>query len=68
METALITGASSGIGLEMAKELARRKINLVLIARNEVALVRIKQDLESANGVSVDILAVDLSTPQLFIT
>ena len=64
METALITGASSGIGLEMAKELARRKINLVLIARNEVALARIEQDLESTYGVSVDILAVDLSTPQ----
>lgn len=37
-QTALITGASSGIGYELCKQFAQDKINLVLVARNESRL------------------------------
>jgi len=59
--TALITGASGGIGLEIAKLHAADKYNLVLVARNETNLNRIKKELEEKHGVTVHILATDLS-------
>ena len=62
METALITGASSGIGLELAKIFASHKYNLILVARREERLREIAQKLESHN-VSVEIIPLDLSEP-----
>ncbi|MFY7666782.1 SDR family NAD(P)-dependent oxidoreductase [Flavobacterium sp.] len=57
----LITGASSGIGLEMAEKLAERKYNLILVARNYERLQRLKTDLELTYGVKVTIYQRDLS-------
>ena len=50
MKTALVTGASGGIGLEFAKLFAKQKINLVLVARNKELLEKIANDL-SKNGI-----------------
>ncbi len=60
-KTALITGASSGIGLELAKIHAKKGGHLVLIARNEEKLNLIKQEIETQYGVRVLVLAKDLS-------
>jgi short-subunit dehydrogenase len=61
MQTALITGASSGIGLELAKEFAKDNINLVLVARSEGKLKDLATELESTYKIKVQILAKDLS-------
>lgn len=58
---ALLTGATSGIGYEMAKELADRKIDLILVARNEAKLLEIRQELQTKNGIEVQMVAKDLS-------
>jgi short-subunit dehydrogenase len=60
MKTALITGATEGIGFEFAKLFAQNNINLVLVARNERRLQEIKNDLFK-NGVEVSFYAKDLS-------
>jgi short-subunit dehydrogenase len=60
---ALVTGASSGIGYELAKLLAADGKNLVITARNKEALERIKTELESMYGVSARVLVKDLSVP-----
>jgi len=62
-QTALITGASGGIGYEFAKLLARDYGRLVLVARSEGRLGKIKQELEAAHPVSVIPIAQDLSEP-----
>ncbi|MBW4490728.1 MAG: SDR family NAD(P)-dependent oxidoreductase [Trichocoleus desertorum ATA4-8-CV12] len=46
MTTALITGASAGIGTVFAQELAARKTNLVLVARSETKLQQLAQQLQ----------------------
>lgn len=62
METALITGASSGIGYELAKVFAKNKINLVLIARNGEKLQKLKQEVLEINKESqITIIVADLS-------
>ena len=61
--TALITGASSGIGAELAKVFARHGHNLVLVARNQDRLFRFAQDLSAAFNISVTVIAKDLATP-----
>ena len=61
MKTALITGASSGIGLEFARKFASEKNNLVLVARNEAKLNELADELKSAYGVTVKVIAADLS-------
>ncbi|MCB1059927.1 MAG: SDR family oxidoreductase [Calditrichaeota bacterium] len=60
-KTALITGASSGIGLEMARLFARDKVNLALVARNEAALKSIAEELSNMYGIQADIIVSDLS-------
>lgn len=60
MATALITGASSGIGLELAKIFASNKINLVLVARSENKLIELSKELQ-LQGVTVYVLSKDLS-------
>ena len=57
----LITGASSGIGYEMAKILAERKHNLILVARNFDRLQGIRDDFEPKYGIKVKIFRKDLS-------
>ena len=61
MGFALITGASGGIGLSMARELAQRKMDLLLIARSEDKLATAKKELEEKYKVRVEFLSCDLS-------
>jgi uncharacterized protein len=58
--TALITGASGGIGYELAKLFARDHHNLVLVARSAATLNKIAADLETQFGVSVRTASLDL--------
>lgn len=57
----LITGASSGIGLEIARVMAAKGRDLVLVARSKDKLEKLKVELESDYGVLVDIFVKDLS-------
>lgn len=61
--TALITGASSGLGLEFAKIHASRKGDLVIVARRQDRLAALKKELETDYGVMVKVIAKDLSDP-----
>lgn len=61
---ALVTGASSGIGLELARHLAADGCDVVLIARRLDRLKALSEELVSKHGVSVHILALDLSAPR----
>src|SRR5688500_2584994 len=58
---ALIAGGSKGIGYALAEAWAKRKYNLVLIARHWDSLSSAKQKLESAYGIHVELLSYDLS-------
>ncbi|BAU96808.1 short-chain dehydrogenase [Corynebacterium suranareeae] len=58
---ALVTGASQGIGLAIARDLARYGHNLILVARREEVLQEIAADLENKHGVIVEVRPVDLS-------
>ncbi len=60
--TALITGASSGIGYELAKLFARDRYDLVLVARSAEKLARFAGELQRQYQVVVKTVAVDLST------
>src|SRR5664279_3478781 len=61
--TALITGASFGIGSEFARIFAREGYNLVLVARSADKLRQLASELEKANGARSLILAADLTEP-----
>lgn len=61
--TALITGASSGIGVDLARELAGRGNNVVLVARREERLRALAEELAAQHGVRADVLACDLQDP-----
>ncbi|USD67444.1 SDR family oxidoreductase [Vibrio sp. SCSIO 43136] len=61
--TALITGASGGIGLELAKLHAQKGGDLVLVARSKDKLEALKQELEAQYSVQVTVLVSDLSKP-----
>lgn len=58
---ALITGASSGIGRDMARVLASKGYELVLVARNKDALDKLATELKEKNNVHVEAIAMDLS-------
>ena len=58
---ALITGASSGIGKDIAKELAKKKYNLVIISRNEDELEKVAKELEDKYKIKVETIESDLS-------
>ena len=62
-KTALITGASFGIGMEFARIFAREGYNLVLVARSADRLRQLASELEKAHGTRSLILAADLSDP-----
>ncbi len=61
-EWALVTGASSGIGLELAKLFAADRYNLVLLARNESRLNALAREVETTHGINARVLAKDLSS------
>ena len=63
-QTALITGSSGGIGEDFAVAFAKRKANLVLVARREDKLAQLRTRLlESHPGLTIDIITADLSVP-----
>ena len=63
-EYVLLTGASSGIGYEMATQLAAKKMNLILVARNETKLQALQNELTARHGISVRYFVKDLSNVQ----
>lgn len=62
-QTAFITGASGGIGYELAGLLARDHYNLVLVARSAERLNQVASDLQTQHGVRVTVIPVDLADP-----
>jgi short-subunit dehydrogenase len=60
---ALVTGASAGIGLAIAEELAAGGANLVLTARREERLTAIASDLRNKHSISTEIIVADLAEP-----
>jgi len=61
---ALVTGASSGIGYELARLFAKDGKNIVVVARSRDKLEGLKGDLEKAHGTKVRVLPKDLSDPK----
>ncbi|HBX46916.1 SDR family NAD(P)-dependent oxidoreductase [Limibacterium fermenti] len=61
--TALITGASKGIGFELAKLFAKEGCSLILVARNADQLQQIKSSFEKDYKISVQVIVKDLSLP-----
>jgi len=60
-EWAVITGASSGIGREMAQIIAQKGINTILIARDKSALTTLSLELEKNTNVKTEVIVADLS-------
>lgn len=60
-KTALITGASSGLGAEFARQLAEKGMNLVLVARRVDKLEEVKKEVQSKHSVEVELIAQDLA-------
>lgn len=61
MNYTLITGASSGIGFELAHVFAKNNHNLVLVARSEEKLKVLKSEIEKSSAVVAEVIAIDLS-------
>ncbi len=62
-KTALVTGASSGLGVQFARLFAEADISLVLVARREDRLRQLKGELESQFGIQVAVIPLDLARP-----
>jgi len=60
---ALVTGASSGIGNEFARLLAKKKYNLIITARREDRLISLQQELVSQHDIKIEVIPHDLSLP-----
>lgn len=60
---ALVTGASSGLGVDFAKQLATRGYNLIITARREDRLLALRDQLINEFGVQVEVIAMDLAAP-----
>jgi hypothetical protein len=63
-ETALVTGASSGIGYELTNCFAADGTDVVLVARREQRLEEIAADLEAQYDITATVIAMDLATPE----
>jgi uncharacterized protein len=61
--TALVTGASLGLGNELARLFAKDGVDLVLVARNEAKLEALARELADAHGVAAHVVASDLCRP-----
>jgi short-subunit dehydrogenase len=61
--TALVTGASSGMGADYARELARRGANLILVARRREALERVAKEIRDRHGTEIRVVSADLADP-----
>jgi uncharacterized protein len=62
-KTALVTGASSGIGTEFARQLAQRGANIVIAARRRANLEALAAEITAAHKVEVTVIELDLSEP-----
>ena len=62
-QRALVTGASSGLGVEIARVLAQRGIDLTISARRRDRLETVAGELRQAHGIDVAVITADLSTP-----
>jgi hypothetical protein len=60
-KTALVTGASGGLGADFARQLAARGANLILVARREAQLQAVAQEIKTTYRVSAQTIAMDLS-------
>lgn len=63
MKTALVTGASFGIGETFAEELAARNTNLVIVARSKDKLDQLATQLQQQHNIKVEVIAQDLTQP-----
>jgi len=61
--SALITGASSGIGLDLARLFARDRHDVVLVARSEGKLRQLAEELKREHGIAAEVIIADLSRP-----
>jgi NAD(P)-dependent dehydrogenase (short-subunit alcohol dehydrogenase family) len=59
----LVTGASRGIGAEIARVFAKEGAKLLLVARSEEALAAVKKSIIEQNNVQVDVMALDITAP-----
>lgn len=62
-ESALVTGASSGIGYELTKLFAQDGLDVVLVSRSEEALDALADGLEAEHGIDATVIPTDLSVP-----
>ncbi|MFW5714135.1 MAG: SDR family NAD(P)-dependent oxidoreductase, partial [Brevefilum sp.] len=63
LQTALITGPTSGIGKAFAQELARKGYHLLLVSRSKEIMAEMCQDLGEKHGINARYLVADLSQP-----
>ena len=62
-QTALITGASAGLGAEFARQLAAQGMNIVLVARRREPMEALADELRQSHGVDVEVIVADMTDP-----